>query len=125
MERYCENSLCENEAVKTVPVSVNKPSDQKRSLCAACKEAYDWGVQHGRMTPQRKRVWVLAVADRGMVVHGGAFRKRPQAVKALAEYLRANEDYTGPADMPSICDWLAEHDERLGVDIFPVSLDAG
>ena len=125
MERFCENSLCENEAVKMVPVSVNKASNQKRSLCAACQEAYDWGVQHARMTPKRKRIWVLAVADRGVVVHGGAFSNKPKAVQGLVEYLRTNEDYTGPADMPRISDWLAEHDERLGVDIFPASLDVG
>ena len=125
MERYCENSLCENEAVKTVPVSVNKPSDQRRSLCAACKEAYDWGVQHGRMTPKNQKVWVLAVTDRGTVVHGRAFSKRPKAVQGLAEYLQANEGYRGPGDMCSIADWLAEHDERLGADIFPASLEGG
>jgi hypothetical protein len=43
----------------------------------------------------------------------------------LVEYLRANEDYNGPSDMPGISDWLAEHDERLGVDVFSASLDAG
>jgi len=125
MDKYCQTSLCENEAVKEVPVSVAGASDQKRALCAACTEAYDWGVRHGRMTPRRKRIWVLAVADRGIVVHGGAFSNKPKAVEALVEYLRANEDYSGPSDMPSISDWLAEHDERLGVDIFPASLDAG
>jgi hypothetical protein len=123
MERFCENSLCENEAVRMVPVSVNTPSDQKRSLCAAYKEAYDWGVQHGRMTPGRKKIWVLAVADRGTVVHGRAFRRRSKAVQGLAEYLTAHDGYTGPAEMPSICDWLAEHDERLSIEIFPASLD--
>jgi hypothetical protein len=122
MEKFCENSLCENEAMRMVPVSVNKPSDEKRALCAACKEAYDWGVQHGRMTPQRKKVWVLAVAFSGTVVHGGAFSRRSQAVQGLAEYLRANEGYSGPAEMPSICAWLAEHDERLSIEIFPASL---
>ena len=49
MEEYCQNQLCENKAVKEVPVSVEKPSDQTRSLCAACEESYTWGVQHGRM----------------------------------------------------------------------------
>ena len=125
METYCQNPSCGNEAVAEVPVSMNKPSDQKRSLCIACERAYRWGVWHGRMTPRRKTVWVLAVADRGVVVHGGAFRTRRKAVQDLVEYLRANDDYTGPSDMPSVSDWLAEHDERLGVDIFPASLDAG
>lgn len=123
MEKFCQNDLCENEAVRQVPVSIDRPCDQKRALCAVCKEAYDWGVQHGRMTPQNKRLWVLAVTDRGTVVHGRIFRKRPKAVEGLAEYLRANEGYPGTADMPSICAWMAEHNERLGADIFPASVD--
>jgi len=49
MEEYCQNQLCENKAVKEVPVSVAKPSDQTRSLCASCEEVYTWGVQHGTM----------------------------------------------------------------------------
>ncbi len=50
MKKYCQNPLCQNEAVKEVPVSVEKPSDEVRSLCAACEEPYTWGVQHGSMT---------------------------------------------------------------------------
>ena len=49
METYCQNPLCENQSVKEVPVSVDNPSDQVRSLCATCEEAYTWGVQHGKM----------------------------------------------------------------------------
>jgi len=49
MEEYCQNPLCENEAVKEVPVSVRTTSDQVRALCAACEEVYTWGVQHGSM----------------------------------------------------------------------------
>jgi hypothetical protein len=50
MEKYCQNPLCESEASKQVPVSVDRPGDQKRSLCAACEEVYTWGVQHGQMS---------------------------------------------------------------------------
>ena len=125
MERYCENPFCENQAVTTVPVLGDQSSNPQKALCAACKEAYDWGVQHGRMTSRLKRVWVLAVADRGIVVLGRAFRTKRKAVQGLAEYLKANEGYRGPVDRPSIADWLAEHDERLGADIFPALLDAG
>ena len=64
MKDYCENPLCENSSVKEVPVSVTKPSDQQRSLCAACEEAYSWGVQHGKMSIQKMKVWVLAIADK-------------------------------------------------------------
>jgi len=56
MKEYCENPFCENKAVKDVPVSVDKPSDQTRSLCAACDEPYTWGVQHGRMTCQDLKI---------------------------------------------------------------------
>jgi hypothetical protein len=49
MEEHCQNPLCQNKAVKEVPVSVEKPSDQVRALCATCGEPYTWGVQHGTM----------------------------------------------------------------------------
>jgi hypothetical protein len=49
MEKYCQNPLCEFEAIKEVPVSAEKPGDGVRALCAACEETYAWGVQHGRM----------------------------------------------------------------------------
>jgi len=56
METYCQNPLCENEAVIEVPVSVNKPSDRVTALCAACEEVYTWGVQHGRACAEDSRV---------------------------------------------------------------------
>jgi len=123
MERYCQNPLCENEATKTVPVSVDKPSDQRRTLCAACDEAYTWGVQHGCFTSTPKKIWMLHVCDAGAAVHAGAFRNKRNAVRDLVVYLRDQEGYSGPEDLSGICDWLAEHNERLGVDIFPASMD--
>lgn len=56
METYCQNQLCENTAVKEVPVSVRTPADQVRSLCATCEEAYTWGVQHGCMVYQGLKI---------------------------------------------------------------------
>jgi hypothetical protein len=53
MEKFCQNPLCESEAVEEVPVSVEHPSDQLRALCATCYEAYTWGVQHGRISASR------------------------------------------------------------------------
>ena len=50
MREFCENQLCENPSFKEVPVSVDDPADQTRTLCAACEEAYTWGVQHGTFT---------------------------------------------------------------------------
>jgi hypothetical protein len=123
MERYCQNPYCENEATKTIPVSVDRPSDQKRALCAVCEEVYTWGIQHGQITSMPKKVWVLHVTDACTAVHTGAFRNRRRAVRDLAQYLKGREGYCGPVDLPAICAWLAEHNERLGVDIFPASLD--
>jgi len=123
MERYCQNPLCENEAAKVVAVSVDKPSDQKRSLCAVCEEVFSWGVQHGRISSVPKKVWVLHVIDAGTAVHGGVFRCKREAVRELTAYLRNHEGYRGPEDLSCICDWLAEHDEHLGVDIFAAPVD--
>jgi hypothetical protein len=53
MNKYCQNTFCDSEAVEEVPVSVKNPSDQLRSLCATCHEAYTWGVQHGRISASR------------------------------------------------------------------------
>jgi len=54
MKDFCENQYCDSPGAKVVPVSVNKPSDQKRTLCVPCEEAYTWGVQHGKMTAQAR-----------------------------------------------------------------------
>lgn len=124
MEQYCQNPLCNNEATKVMAVSVDKPSDQRRSLCAVCDEAYSWGVQHGGMRPTPKKLWVAAVTNRGDVVHAEAVAGKVKAVKALAEYLKTEEGYVGPAELPGICAWLAEHDERLGIELFAASVDA-
>jgi len=121
MDKYCQNQYCENEAVKEVPVSVDKASDQMRALCTACEEAYTWGVQHGRMQSMPGQVWVMVVTDSGTVIEAQVVRNQDEAVKSLTAYLRAHRGYDGIADMPGICDWVAEHDERLGVDIFPAS----
>ena len=48
MEKYCQNPFCQSETIKEVLVSVEKPCDETRALCAICEEAYTWGVQHGR-----------------------------------------------------------------------------
>ncbi len=54
MKDFCENPCCENPGVKEVPVSARDPSDQLRTLCAPCEEAYTWGVQHGAVSAQTK-----------------------------------------------------------------------
>lgn len=51
---FCDNQFCENEAIKTVPVSVRHAGDSKRNFCGACYEAYVIGVQHGRYSENPK-----------------------------------------------------------------------
>lgn len=47
MKKCCENESCRNKSVTEVTVSIAKPSDQTRLLCAICQEVYGWGVRHG------------------------------------------------------------------------------
>jgi len=117
MQEYCENPLCRNKSVKEVPVSAGEPGVRKRSLCASCEKAYSWGFQHGRMSSWKRQVWVLAIADKGLIACAKAFSSKENAEKALAEYLRCNENYNGPDDISKVWDWLAEHDERLSVEL--------
>jgi len=117
MKPFCDNPNCEAPGFKVVPVSVNKPSDQKRTLCATCEEAYTWGVQHGRMTSQTKEVWLVAIADRGIVAHVHAYADAKTAITALATYLAEFNDYVGPAKIRAIRRWLRQHDENLSVEI--------
>ena len=78
MKEFCENQYCENPGAKMVPVSVKRASDQQRTLCVPCEEAYTWGVQHGTMTAQAKPL-TLPDGDADVnrpVCHqcGGSFR---------------------------------------------------
>jgi len=56
MKDFCENQYCDSPGARVVSVSVSKPSDQKRTLCVPCEEAYTWGVQHGTMTAKAEPV---------------------------------------------------------------------
>jgi len=56
MNEFCDNPHCDNPGVKEVPVSVKRASDQVRTLCAPCEEAYTWGLQHGQMAAEFGRV---------------------------------------------------------------------
>lgn len=117
MKEYCETPLCQNRSVREVRVSVDKPSDQVRSLCANCKEAYTWGLQHGKATAWSEEILILTVADKGVIVHVEAFRSEDGARKGLLEYLREYQFYEGGDDEDEISKWLEEHDERLSVDM--------
>ena len=123
MDANCENPLCKRKAATTVAVSMDKPSDQKRTLCTPCEKAYSWGVRHGQMLRRPKKVWVLCVSNKGLVFHTKAVASYAKAVKALAEYFKAKEGYAGPTELTSIVNWMAQHDERLGADIICAALD--
>jgi hypothetical protein len=124
MEQYCQNPLCPNEVPKQPCVPVERSSHGRPVLCATCRRAYDWGATLAAMTTVPKELWVAAVTHRGDVVHAEAVAGKVNAVKALAEYLKSEEGYVGPAELPGMCAWLAEYDDRLGIEIFHASIDA-
>ena len=117
MEAFCQNPCCENPSIKEVSVSVKKPSDQVRVLCAPCEEAYIWGVQHGRKTAESKKLWILAVADRGIIAHVRVYCTKSDAESGLIKYLRKYHSYNGKDNVQAAYQWLREHDEYLSVDI--------
>ena len=124
MTTHCANPLCPNEVVKHHRLSVESPPHGRPVLCATCRRAYDWGATLVGMATMPKKLWVAAVTHRGDVIHAEAVAGKVKAVKALAEYLKTEEGYVGPAQLPGICAWLAEQDERLGIELFCASLDA-
>lgn len=117
METYCQNTFCEAQAVKEVPVSVKKLSDEVRALCTTCTEAYTWGVQHGKKVSQRRKLWILAVADRGLIAHAVAYKGKEEAQKGMIDHLRKYHGYNGLNDADVAYLWLNEHDEHLSVEI--------
>lgn len=125
MKTYCENPLCENKSVKKVPVSVDKPSDQTRALCATCEEAYTWGVQHGKMIVREEKLWVLVVADAGVLSHVWLSRSKSGVEKNLLKYLRHYHGYKGKYDIKAAYKWLREHDEYLSVSIRQQNVNSG
>ena len=122
MEKYCQNPLCQAEAVKEVRVSVRKASDERRSLCTCCAEVFVWGVQHGKMLARKQKQWILAIADKGIIAYAEAYSSQKKAEQGLIDYLRREETYDGPDEISEAANWLAEHDERLSADIFAAEL---
>ena len=118
MKTYCENPLCDTEAITVVEVSVKIPSDEKRSLCATCEEVFVWGVQHGKILSRQRKQWILAIADKGIITYAEAYSSKKMAEQGLIDYLREEENYDGPDEISEAASWLAEHDERLGAEIF-------
>jgi len=125
MKAYCQNPLCENRSAKKVPVSVDKPADQTRALCATCKEAYTWGVQHGKMIVRGEKLWVLVVVHAGVLSHIWLSRSKSDVEKSLFKYLRRYHDYKGKYETKAAYEWLSKHDEYLSVTIDQQDINAG
>ena len=65
----------------------------------------------------QQKLFILAIADRGIVSHAKAFADEHLAHEALAEYLRKYHQYDGPNHIQEIIEWLNQHDEYLSVEI--------
>lgn len=78
MTKFCENEYCDSPGAKVVPVSVERPSDETRTFCAPCEEAYTIGVQHGRKVAEAKAAQAghagLRVNDRELATILAALR---------------------------------------------------
>ena len=46
--RYCQAPGCEATTREKVAVSLRSEGDSFRWLCSSHKQAYEWGVEHGR-----------------------------------------------------------------------------
>ena len=65
----------------------------------------------------QSQLWILAIADRGIVVHAQACPNEGKARAALAAYLRKHESYKGSDEQEAVEAWLESHDERLSAEI--------
>ena len=65
----------------------------------------------------KQQLFILAIADRGIVSHAKAFADERLAQKALVEYLRKYHLYDGPNHIQDVIEWLNQHDEYLDVKI--------
>jgi hypothetical protein len=96
MKKFCENEYCDTPGAKVVPVSVDRPSDQKRTLCVTCEESYSWGVQHGTMVARAQPALphLGAFLGKGGFVVLGNNRSDPSQHGPLEAW-----GYTGPLDL--------------------------
>ena len=108
MNEFCENPHCNNRGSKEVPVSINRPGDQQRTLCAACEESYTWGVQHGRFTAEGEPLWIAVVTDRGMAAYAHSFRSQIEAENAIIDYLTEHHGYEGGRCLHAVYEWVGE-----------------
>jgi len=66
----------------------------------------------------RKRLlWIVAVADKGIVAFVRACGDEQSAVKGLARHLRKYNGYKGPNHWNNLKTWLEEHNDYLDIRI--------
>ena len=70
---------------------------------------------------KQRQVWLLAIMDRDIVVYTKAYYDRPDAEKALLDYLQNYQAYNGPDNVAEACDWLAGEGGTLSAGIFSTS----
>jgi len=146
MHETCQNPNCESPSFKEVPISVEAPGDQVRSLCVVCEEAYGWGVQHGLLSSTPGHVdaflagngFIVLTGNTGDPSEDGPFEAwayrgpldfavarpvrfgvgggSPEALRALDGYLARFVDVDVEADV--------EAGEVTGVRHVPVFVDA-
>jgi hypothetical protein len=109
MKDFCQNEYCENPGAKVVPVSVEKPSDQQRTFCVPCEEAYTIGVQHATKT--------LQAAE-----HAGLRIDPPPKAAKGQPLFRVIYTIDIPADSPS-CAARQTHQILLDPDSLPPVVD--
>ena len=63
------------------------------------------------------RVWIVTVADRGVIEHVRACSTQTKAQKDLAAHLRRYHEYRGSRKMEELSAWLDQHNERLSAQI--------
>ena len=115
--KKCQNPLCTNPGAIEVPVSVTRYADKVRTLCVSCEEVYAWGIQQGKMLIRQIPLWIVVVADSGIIGHVAAYNDQQVAVKDLADYLKEYHGYKGTAELNVIYQWLRQNDETLSTEI--------
>ncbi len=109
MAELCENPVCRHTAWKQVPVSIQHFNDAKRHLCKACKQAYCWGLLHGKALTRSLPVYIVVLTNRAMAEYVRAFDSMHEAEEHLVAYLREHHRFgQHPDDPESWCDWVGE-----------------
>jgi len=117
MPHQCDNPKCKYPATTEIPVSVNGSSAERRWVCEACKEAYNWGVEYGCFTINEQPIWLVAIADKGLVAHVSVHASEAAANAALVTALTDYHGYEGGSNVDDLWRWINRRQETLSVEI--------